>query len=82
MIKVPQPSDDPADPLNWPTWRKFTLLLVASLYALAGNFVSASIAPALSLLYQGFIPPTRPYAELTYFISVSLLFLMRFAVSC
>ncbi|KAF7547595.1 hypothetical protein G7Z17_g7637 [Cylindrodendrum hubeiense] len=50
LIKVPHPSNDPADPLNWPTWRKFAALLVASLFAFTGNFVSASIAPALELL--------------------------------
>ncbi|KAH7122988.1 major facilitator superfamily transporter [Dactylonectria macrodidyma] len=75
FIKVPRPSDDPADPLNWPTWRRITLLLIASLYAFTGNFVSASIAPMLQLLYHGIVPPTRPYSELTYFISVSTLFL-------
>ncbi|KAH6888108.1 major facilitator superfamily transporter [Thelonectria olida] len=75
IVKVPQPSADPADPLNWPTWRKFSVLLVASLFAFAGNFLSASIAPALQLLYHGFVPPTRSFTELTYYISVSSLFL-------
>ncbi|KAH7014934.1 major facilitator superfamily transporter [Ilyonectria destructans] len=75
LIKFPQPSNDPADPLNWPTWRKFTALLVASLFAFTGNFLSASIAPALQLLYHGIVPPTRPFSELTYLISTSTLFL-------
>ena len=33
-ILVPQPSDDPNDPLNWPRWRK-ELFLVAALWGTA-----------------------------------------------
>lgn len=37
---VPQPSDDPRDPLNWPTWKKFFTLAIVS-YA---SFVSITQA--------------------------------------
>ena len=29
IVLVPQPSDDPNDPLNWPRWRKEVFLLAA-----------------------------------------------------
>lgn len=28
IILVPQPSDDPNDPLNWPQWKKHTVFFV------------------------------------------------------
>ncbi|KAK3995171.1 major facilitator superfamily domain-containing protein [Cladorrhinum sp. PSN332] len=33
VILVPQPSDSPNDPLNWPQWRKELILLITSLSA-------------------------------------------------
>ncbi|KAK1845955.1 major facilitator superfamily transporter [Colletotrichum chrysophilum] len=75
LIRFPQPSEDPADPLNWPTWRKFGLLLTVGLYSFAGNFTSASIAPALQLWFKEFPTDHRPFSDLTYFIAISTLFL-------
>ncbi|OQE18687.1 hypothetical protein PENSTE_c017G09021 [Penicillium steckii] len=49
LILVPQPSSNPADPLNWPNWRKIAVLACMSLYAAVGNFTSASIASAFPL---------------------------------
>ncbi|KZL87475.1 major facilitator superfamily transporter [Colletotrichum incanum] len=75
LIRFPQPSEDPADPLNWAQWRKFALLLVVSLYSFCGNFLSSSIAPALQLWFKTFPTEVRPYSDLTYFIAVNILFL-------
>ncbi|KAF0314937.1 major facilitator superfamily transporter [Colletotrichum asianum] len=75
LIRFPQPSEDPADPLNWPKWRKFGLLLTVGLYSFAGNFTSASIAPALQLWFKEFPTDHRPFSDLTYFIAISTLFL-------
>ncbi len=33
IFLVPQPTSDPADPLNWPTWRKIVILATVSLAA-------------------------------------------------
>lgn len=30
IVLVPQPSDSPRDPLNWPTWKKDLALLIIS----------------------------------------------------
>jgi hypothetical protein len=42
---IPQPSDDPSDPLNWPQWLKIAILLQASTMALLGPFNQAVINP-------------------------------------
>ena len=34
---VPQPSDDPEDPLNWPLWLKCAVLTQAALLGALGN---------------------------------------------
>ncbi|KAJ3476205.1 hypothetical protein NLI96_g11318 [Meripilus lineatus] len=45
IVLMPQPSDDPRDPLNWPTWKKegcfWTLAFVASLDGALSPLVSA-----------------------------------------
>jgi len=65
----PVRSANPPDPLNWPTWRKAAVLIIASLYAFVANFLSASPAPALQIWNKTF-GEQRPYPELTYFIAV------------
>lgn len=49
VILVPQPSDSPNDPLNWPQWKKEMILLIVGLSAA----VVGAYGPMLS---PGFIP--------------------------
>ncbi|KAL6250091.1 hypothetical protein RBB50_002392 [Rhinocladiella similis] len=37
-ILVPQPSDDPHDPLNWPSWRKHAILFSTGFFAFSMDF--------------------------------------------
>ncbi|KAG7427763.1 Efflux pump rdc3 [Fusarium oxysporum f. sp. raphani] len=47
---VPQPSDDPRDPLNWSTWKKTVTLAIVTLAAFAG--VLQSLANASGFAQQ------------------------------
>ncbi|GAA5859785.1 hypothetical protein JCM8547_007027 [Rhodosporidiobolus lusitaniae] len=47
-ILVPQPSDDPRDPLNWPEWKKHTILLIVAFAAAVGDLQSGSGIPLLA----------------------------------
>lgn len=49
-LLIPQPSDDPRDPLNWPAWRKHMTLLVICLAGAMGDYGSAT--GAITLLPQ------------------------------
>ncbi|TKA80577.1 hypothetical protein B0A49_00629 [Cryomyces minteri] len=69
---VPQPSHDPADPLNWPKWRKIAILLCVSLFAFVTNLASASLASALPLLAMQSAWPVT-VAKLTQLVSVNIL---------
>jgi hypothetical protein len=40
-VLIPQPSDDPQDPLNWPAWKKTIVLYIVSLTAFTGDYGSA-----------------------------------------
>lgn len=40
-VLIPQPSDDPQDPLNWPTWKKTMVLYIIALTAFTGDYGSA-----------------------------------------
>ncbi|KAI9710722.1 MAG: hypothetical protein M1820_002555 [Bogoriella megaspora] len=79
----PEPSPDPADPLNWPIWRKFTVLALMSLYAAVGNISSAVLSSALPNMVTAFAvfspygPPTgiEPFDQLTHLAAVNILFL-------
>ncbi|KAE8382649.1 major facilitator superfamily domain-containing protein [Aspergillus bertholletiae] len=74
LILSPQPSEDPADPLNWPSWRKFAVLLIMSLYAAIGNFTSGSIASVFPLYAtpMAFNPPVS-IGKLGHLIAVNVL---------
>ncbi|KAL4932105.1 major facilitator superfamily domain-containing protein [Aspergillus undulatus] len=48
IVLVPQPSDSPNDPLNWPQWRKDLILLIISL-------LSAVVGAYGSMLGPGFV---------------------------
>jgi MFS family permease len=43
-VLVPQPSDDPNDPLNWPAWRRDLILLIISLHAVIASTLSPILA--------------------------------------
>ncbi|CAJ2501541.1 Uu.00g043940.m01.CDS01 [Anthostomella pinea] len=52
IILVPQPSDSPNDPLNWPLWKKDMILLIVSL--------SAAVVGAYGpMLGPGFVPVSK-----------------------
>ncbi|EJD51127.1 MFS general substrate transporter [Auricularia subglabra TFB-10046 SS5] len=51
---VPQPTDRADDPLNWPQWLKYLILLQVSLLALLGQFSSAAVNPAFVDLAHAF----------------------------
>ncbi|KAF2499648.1 major facilitator superfamily transporter [Lophium mytilinum] len=55
IILIPQPSNDPNDPLNWPLWRRDLILLTLSLLSVIASTLSPLLAAdTLSLsLYFG-----------------------------
>ncbi|CEI68314.1 hypothetical protein FVEN_g5516 [Fusarium venenatum] len=69
------PTDDPQDPLNFPTWSKITALLVVSLYAFVTNFTSGVIAPAFQLWPMIFPKDPRSLSELSTLMAINVLFL-------
>ncbi|KAJ5765422.1 hypothetical protein N7520_004981 [Penicillium odoratum] len=44
----PLPTMDPADPYNWPEWKKMANLLLVAFHACMGTFAAAGIIPAYS----------------------------------
>lgn len=46
-VLIPQPSDDPLDPLNWSTVRKHVILLIVSMSAFLPDYGSATGAVTL-----------------------------------
>lgn len=52
VILVPQPSDSPNDPLNWPLWKKDMILLILS-------FTAAVVGAYGPMLGPGFVPVSK-----------------------
>ncbi|KAF2845091.1 MFS transporter-like protein [Plenodomus tracheiphilus IPT5] len=44
ILLVPQPSDDPNDPLNWPLWKRDTMIFLLSLLSV----IAATLSPILA----------------------------------
>lgn len=74
-------TDDPWDPLNFPTWHKIAALLVAALYAFTANFCSGVIAPAFQLWPMIFPRDPRSISDLSVLIAVCSLLKRLSAVS-
>ncbi|KAL6151511.1 hypothetical protein ACJQWK_10473 [Exserohilum turcicum] len=72
---IPQPTADPADPLNLPMWRKLAILAVMSLHPFVVNFASSSTSSVLPIYESSGIfgyPPKR-FSQLTYLVAVNIL---------
>ncbi|KAF4339646.1 HOL1 [Fusarium beomiforme] len=69
------PTDDPRDPLNFPTWHKVAALSVASLFAFVANYTSGVIAPAFQMWPMIFPKDPRSLSELSKLIAIHVLFL-------
>ena len=44
IILIPQPTDDPNDPLNWPLWRRDVILLILSTMSVIASTLSPLLA--------------------------------------
>ncbi|KAF4548667.1 MFS-type transporter-like protein 10 [Elsinoe fawcettii] len=79
----PEPSADPADPLNFAQWRKYAILALMSIYAFISNTQSAIVSSAFPKMVTAWAvfspmgPPTGivPFPRLVYLISVNSLML-------
>ncbi|GAA5971354.1 hypothetical protein JCM11641_008320 [Rhodosporidiobolus odoratus] len=52
VVLVPQPSDDPNDPLNWPRWRKEANFWILSFFAGLVGGVGPLLAPGYAILAE------------------------------
>jgi len=70
VVKCPRPTEDPADPLNWPGWFKVACMTTVAFYAFAANYISTAVAPALPIWNLQFPEEPRAMKDLMGFISV------------
>lgn len=54
IILVPQPSDSPRDPLNWPLWKRDLIFFILCSCSAIANAWSFMLAPGYGLLAQDF----------------------------
>lgn len=46
-VLIPQPSDDPNDPLNWSWWKKHSILMTIGISAFIADFQAGASAPCI-----------------------------------
>ncbi|EJF67464.1 MFS general substrate transporter [Dichomitus squalens LYAD-421 SS1] len=54
VVLIPQPSDDPRDPLNWPTWKKEACFWTLAFAASLDGALSPMVGPGYTLLAKQF----------------------------
>ena len=54
IVLIPQPSNDPNDPLNWPRWKKNMAFISVSFLSLAAGWSVGGLGPAIPLLMMEF----------------------------
>ncbi|KAK0620946.1 major facilitator superfamily domain-containing protein [Immersiella caudata] len=65
IILVPQPSDDPNDPLNWPLWKRDLITFTLSMTAIFATALGPILAANTVTLAVYFKVPFAKVAELT-----------------
>ncbi|TVY81245.1 Efflux pump radE [Lachnellula suecica] len=69
---TPLPTMDPADPLNWPAWKKNINLFLVAFHAMMTTFIAASVIPAFELFSIDF---GVSLTQASYITSVQILIL-------
>ncbi|EIT80122.1 major facilitator superfamily domain-containing protein [Aspergillus flavus] len=61
----PIPSMDPADPYNWPSWKKLANLVLVAIHACMGTFAAAGIIPAYATIAEEYNVTVQKASYLT-----------------
>lgn len=72
QVLVPQPSDDPHDPLNWSVLWKTFAILSASIVTIAQSLAPLAMAPMIPSLVEAF---GRPLSDIVRFSGITSLVL-------
>ncbi|KAL1843383.1 hypothetical protein VTJ49DRAFT_1970 [Mycothermus thermophilus] len=74
IILVPQPSDDPNDPLNWPIWKRDLITFILSMVAIFATCLGPILAANTLTLAMWYTTNFTAIAELTgwYLLGVGL----------
>jgi hypothetical protein len=71
-VLVPQPSDDPADPLNWSLWWKISAIVASNMVTFSQGFGPLALAPMFGDYIKAF---NCTLAEAVQFTGVCILVL-------
>ncbi|KAL4737922.1 major facilitator superfamily domain-containing protein [Aspergillus similis] len=69
---IPPPTDDPRDPLRWPSWLKLSVILSTSLANFVSNIGGAGLSVAVPILMHQF---QRSQTDVTQLLTLNFLFL-------
>lgn len=67
LILIPQPSDDPNDPLRWPRWKKLVPLVLVNCFAFMVSWVITGLSTGFLLWTEEFDKSTAAITDLLSF---------------
>ncbi|KAL3445279.1 MFS general substrate transporter [Aspergillus insuetus] len=84
IVLVPTPSSDPNDPLRFPVWRKWTILVLVSAYSCAAVVLVSGLGPIFSMIQAEYPGQERVNDLMTYpslFMGIGNLLFMPLALT-
>ncbi|KAM0789600.1 hypothetical protein ACM66B_000408 [Microbotryomycetes sp. NB124-2] len=73
VVLIPAPSADPRDPLNLPTWHKWLVAVILSLYSCTGLTVVSAAGSLISFFLQDYIEAGKGYQDIVRLITIPTL---------
>ncbi|KAL6241046.1 hypothetical protein RBB50_011949 [Rhinocladiella similis] len=72
LVLIPQPSEDPNDPLRWPRWKKMMPLVLVNFFAFMVSYVITGLSTGFVLLREEFNQSTASITNLLSFCILTL----------
>lgn len=71
--RVPVPSNDPNDPLNFSTWERYSVIFCCCWFSLLGLSLAQGLAPILNVMYDMYLPQGYTPDEIVFLITMPTL---------
>ncbi|KAL3486028.1 major facilitator superfamily domain-containing protein [Aspergillus germanicus] len=75
IVYIPTPTADPQDPLNMPTWQKWIVLVVISIFSTLGLALVSGFGGLLGFYIPGYEAVGKGYADITHLMTYPTLFM-------
>ena len=75
IVYIPAPTADPQDPLNMPTWQKYVIVVVVSIFSTLGLSLVSGFGGLLGFYIPEYAAAGATYADITHLMTYPTLFM-------